>query len=112
MILHAVFETLAYTIGFAVYRHLRRRRGHAIGDSTRWTVIAAAAVGAALGSKILWWFEDPAATLAHWRDPYFLMAGKTIVGGLVGGLIAVEWAKWMVGERRSTGDLFAVPLCA
>ena len=50
-------------------------------------------------------------TLAHWRDPIFLMAGKTLVGGLLGGIIAVEWTKRQIGVARSTGDLFAIPLC-
>ncbi len=39
------------------------------------------------------------------------MGGKTIVGGLLGGVIAVEIAKRIWGVRRSTGDLFAIPLC-
>jgi phosphatidylglycerol---prolipoprotein diacylglyceryl transferase len=50
-------------------------------------------------------------TLAHWRDPSFLMAGKTLVGGLLGGISAVEWMKRQIGVARSTGDLFAIPLC-
>jgi prolipoprotein diacylglyceryltransferase len=39
-----------------------------------------------------------------------LLAGKTIVGGLLGGLIAVEAVKLWVGERTSTGDLYVFPL--
>jgi len=109
--LHVVCEALAYAIGFAVYRRLRARDGDAIDAATRWTVIAAAAVGAAVGSKVLFWAEDPVLTLAYWRDPAYLLGGKTIVGGLVGGLMGVEFAKRIVGERRSTGDLFVLPLC-
>jgi len=107
---HTVAEALAYTIGFLVYRFLRARRGDAVPEATRWTVIAAAAVGAVIGSKLLYWAEDPQAIAAHWREPVYLMGGKTIVGGLIGGLIAVEIVKRFVGERRSTGDLFAIPL--
>jgi len=104
-----VFETLAYFIGFRVYlRH--RRRGDVIADATRWSIIAAAIAGAAIGSKVLYWFEDPAATLEHLRDPVFLLQGKTIVGGLVGGLIAVEATKFVLGVGESSGDLFAIPL--
>lgn len=111
MILHTIFESLAYAVGFVVYRRGRRVRGDAIDESTRWTAIAAAAAGAAIGSKVLAWAENPSMTLARWRDPAYLMSGKTIVGGLIGGLVAVELTKWWIGERRSTGDLFAVPLC-
>jgi len=73
-------------------------------------VIAAAFVGGALGSKVLYWAEDPAATAAHWREFTYLMGGKTIIGGLIGGWIAVELMKKYVGISESTGDLFAVPL--
>jgi phosphatidylglycerol:prolipoprotein diacylglycerol transferase len=107
---HLVFETLAYFIGFQVYLWQRRRQGDRVADGARWSVIAAAIAGAAIGSKILYWFEDPAATLQHLTDPVFLLQGKTIVGGLIGGLIGVEATKWVLGVRESTGDLFAVPL--
>jgi len=60
----------------------------------------------------LYWFEEPALTAAHWRDPAYLVGGKTIVGALIGGLFAVEIAKRLLGITRRTGDLFAVPLCA
>jgi prolipoprotein diacylglyceryltransferase len=110
---HLLFETLAYFVGFRVYLSIKRRRGDPISDSTRWTVIAAAAVGAALGSKLLFWLEDPRAMAAALKqsDIATVMGGKTIVGGLLGGTVAVEIVKAFVGERRSTGDLFAVPLC-
>ena len=110
---HLLFETLAYFIGFRAYLVIKRRRGDPISDSTRWTVIAAAAVGAAFGSKLLFWLEDPRAMLAAAQhgDVATLMGGKTIVGGLLGGTLAVEMVKVIVGERRSTGDLFVLPLC-
>jgi phosphatidylglycerol:prolipoprotein diacylglycerol transferase len=107
---HVFFEALAYTIGFLAFRRLRGGTGDAVSDSTRWTVVAAAVAGAAIGSRVLYWFEDPAQTLAHWHDLVYLMDGKTIVGGLIGGIFAVELAKRLIGEKRSTGDLFAAPL--
>jgi prolipoprotein diacylglyceryltransferase len=108
--LHWLFETIAYVVGFRLYLWQRRRRGDVIADGTRWSIVAAAIAGAAIGSKLLYWFEDPALTLQHASDLMFLMAGKTVVGGLVGGLIAVEATKKVIGVRESTGDLFAVPL--
>jgi phosphatidylglycerol:prolipoprotein diacylglycerol transferase len=38
------------------------------------------------------------------------MGGKTIVGALIFGLIAVELMKRYIGVRQSTGDLYAIPL--
>src|SRR5262245_60913376 len=40
------------------------------------------------------------------------MSGKTVAGGLIGGLFAVELTKRVAGVKRRTGDLFAIPLCA
>ncbi|MFT7618018.1 MAG: phosphatidylglycerol:prolipoprotein diacylglycerol transferase [Planctomycetota bacterium] len=108
---HLVFEILAYFTGFRVYLWMRRKSGDVIGESTRWTVILAAAIGGALGSKVLHHMASPARFAAHWPDPLFVMGGKTIVGGLLGGLIAVELVKKFYKIERSTGDLFAIPLC-
>ena len=107
---HWVFECLAYAIAFRVYLGLRQRYGDPVSSGDRWWVIAAAAAGAALGSKFWYWLEDPLKTLHNWHNPFYLMAGKTIVGGLIGGLIAVEWTKRRIGVHKSTGDLFAIPL--
>jgi prolipoprotein diacylglyceryltransferase len=107
---HPLFETLAYFIAFWVYFYLRRRCGDPISVPLRWTVVACATAGAALGSKLLYWMEDPTLALQHLHDPRFLLGGKTIVGALIGGLMAVEFIKQQIGQHRSTGDLFAVPL--
>lgn len=108
---HWILEAIAYAAGFRLFLVLRKRRGDAISESTRITVIAGAAIGAALGAKLLHALLDPAATLANLGDPRLLLGGKTVVGGLLGGLAGVELVKKAVGETRSTGDLFVLPLC-
>jgi prolipoprotein diacylglyceryltransferase len=107
---HLVFDLLAYSIGFRLFLLQRRRLGDTIDAHARWSVVAAAILGAAVGSKLFFWLENPAETLAHWNDPAFLLGGKTIVGGLIGGLIGVELEKRWAGLTRRTGDLFAMPL--
>ncbi len=107
---HLLFEAMGYAVAFAIFLWLRATRGDTVEVPLRWSVIAAAFVGGALGSKVLYWAEDPAATAAHWREFTYLMGGKTIIGGLIGGWIAVELMKKYVGISESTGDLFAVPL--
>jgi phosphatidylglycerol---prolipoprotein diacylglyceryl transferase len=104
---HTLFETLAYFVGFRIFLRLRRAWGDAIPNNTRWWALAAAVVGAASGSKLLYWLENPDLTWQHRLDPAFLLGGKSIVGGLAGGLITVEATKLLLGERRSTGDLMA-----
>jgi prolipoprotein diacylglyceryltransferase len=99
---HLVFETAAYAVGFGIYHRERRRRGDFLADSGRSSVIVAAILGAAVGSKVLAWANDPGEPL--WPG------GKTIVGGLLGGTMAVEWIKWRLGIKRRTGDLFAIPI--
>ena len=107
---HLVFETLGYAIGYLVYRALRARTQDPIPEKTRWIVLTAAAVGAAFGSRVVYWLDDPALTWAHRDEFAFWLGGKSIVGGLLGGWLAVEWAKRRAGETRATGDLYVVPL--
>lgn len=107
---HHVFEVLAYFVGFRLYLSQRRKRGDVIGGRERWSIVAAAIAGAAIGSKLLSWLENPALTLERFGDPTYLLGGKTVVGGLLGGLVAVELTKRVLGVGRRTGDLFAVPL--
>jgi prolipoprotein diacylglyceryltransferase len=105
---HLLFESLAYTTGFLIYRRQKLLRGDVIGTHERNTVLVAAIVGAAIGSKLLAWAGDPVLRL---RQPLSaLLAGKTIVGGLLGGTLAVESVKKRLAIVERTGDLFAIPL--
>jgi len=110
--LHFVFEALAYAAAAAVYLLARRRTGDPVKDPDRLALIAAAAAGGALGSRVLFWLCDPALSLAHAGDVSYLLGGKTIVGALLGGLIAVELLKRWKGIRTPTGDLYVLPLAA
>ena len=76
----------------------------------RSAAIAAAIAGAVVGSKLLFWLEDPALTLHNLHNASYLMGGKTIVGALAFGLLSVEGFKRYIGLRQSTGDLYAIPL--
>ena len=107
---HLFFELLAYALAIAAYFMLRRRFGDSVSSTLRWVVITAAVAGGAIGSKILFLLEDPKLTLQNIHNPAYLMGGKTIVGALVLGLLAVELMKRHVGILPSTGDLYAIPL--
>ena len=107
---HWVFETLAYSLGGYIFVRNRHRSGDVVEAKLRWRLIAAAVIGGLLGSRLLYLAEDPMQLARSWFDPAFLVGGKTVVGGLIGGLIAVEWMKRRLHVTIPTGDLLVVPL--
>jgi phosphatidylglycerol:prolipoprotein diacylglycerol transferase len=110
--LHALFETLGYAGGYWFYRRERSKQGDFLDNERRWSVIASAAVGGLVGSRLLGVLEELPRPDFHWQQFFAITGGgKTIVGGLLGGWIGVEAMKKIAGMRSRTGDLFAVPLC-
>ena len=107
---HVVFETLAYSTGYYLYRRARRS-GDVIDDPARRWILGAAILGGLIGSHLLAAFEDPSGLKNAWPQLGLEFGGKTIVGGLIGALLTVEWAKRVLGITVATGDLLAVPLC-
>src|ERR1041385_21380 len=108
---HLFFEALAYFVAIGHFLSLRARSGDRVAAPLRWSLVAAAFAGGALGSKLGYWLEDPSQTLHRWNDFVYMMGGKTIVGGLLGGWLAVELMKKYVGIEQRTGDLLAIPIC-
>lgn len=109
---HILFESLGWVAGYLIYRRQRLNNGDVIDVRTRRWVTASALIGGLIGARLLHLLEDPARTAQFWTDPFFSFGGKTIVGGLIGGVISVELTKKLRGVKASTGDLLAVPLCA
>jgi prolipoprotein diacylglyceryltransferase len=109
---HLAFELLAYLLAIAVYQSARARYGDHISTGHRWSLLAAASIGAVIGSRVLNWLEDPAATARRSTDVVALIGGQTAVGGLLGAWIAVEFQKRRLSITTPTGDLLAVPAAA
>jgi phosphatidylglycerol:prolipoprotein diacylglycerol transferase len=71
-------------------------------------VYVAALTGAFLGAKLVYLGAEG---WLHWRDAnrwVILATGKSVTGALLGGYLAVEIAKRLLGYRGTTGDWFAV----
>ena len=108
--LHLLFETLAMIVGFRYFLYLKSKQPDPIPENNRIWIIIAAALGAFLFSRLLGACEDPAALRNAPNKWVYFYASKTIVGGLLGGLLFVEWVKKILHEKSSSGDLFTYPL--
>lgn len=106
--IHFICETLAYIIGYRYYSYLRAKSNDPISTDNRLIIFIGAAAGAFLGSHIVGVFEDP-SLLVHFNLIFFL-GNKTIVGGMLGGLVAVELTKKQLNVNVSSGDLMVYPL--
>jgi phosphatidylglycerol:prolipoprotein diacylglycerol transferase len=107
---HLVFETLGFIIGYRYYLYLRKKEIDKIPISNRAIIMIAGAGGGFLFSRVIGAFEHPAAFLHSDHPLLYFYSDKTIVGGLLGGLIAIEITKKIIGETKSSGDLFAYPM--
>jgi phosphatidylglycerol:prolipoprotein diacylglycerol transferase len=113
LLAHLAFEIAAYAVGTRLFLRERRRLdlpALADGERNLW-LFAAVVLGAAIGSKLAYWLEDPVQAFAAFPDLRHLLQGKSIVGGLLGGLAGIEIGKRLTGVERSTGDAFVLPLC-
>ena len=101
---HLFFETLAFLIGFRYYIVLRKKEKDLLTSSERLWILIAVSVGAILFSRFI-------AVMVNRDTPLlFYYSQKTIVGGLLGGLIAVEITKKFLGIKYSSGDIMTYPL--
>jgi phosphatidylglycerol:prolipoprotein diacylglycerol transferase len=108
---HLVFEMLAYLVGGRIYWKQAATQPMPAELGDRVAILAGAIFGAFLGSKLLHIAEHLPALVAA-NDPALWAAGKSLVGGLLGGTLGVEVMKRYVGWTRSTGDVWVPALAA
>lgn len=106
---HFIFETLAFLLAFRYYLFLRKKSRDSISSGNRLSIIVGAVFGALIGSRFFAYLEQPLIDFTFEKVIY-LLNSKTIMGGLFGGLIGVELAKKVIGETKSSGDLFTLPI--
>ncbi len=103
---HLVFEILAYSGGFQLYRWLQKRQPVSFSPFQRLALLAGCILGAVLGAKGLGWLQTPFDPLTG----AILPPGKTIVGGLLGGWLGIEMVKIGLQIRQRTGDVYLLPM--
>jgi phosphatidylglycerol:prolipoprotein diacylglycerol transferase len=105
--IHLIVEYIAFFSAYRYYVYLRKKRPDPIHHSNRLSIILGAALGAFFGSRIMGFLENPVVDTVSFLH---LLNLKTIMGGLFGGLLGVETAKRIIGEKNSSGDLFTLPI--
>ncbi len=106
--IHLILEYLAFFVGFRYYIVLRKKVRDPISGNNRLSIIIGAVFGALVLSRVIAFLEEPVFhSQQHWLH---LLNNKTIMGGLFGGLLGVELAKKIIGENKSSGDLFTLPI--
>lgn len=103
--IHTVFDGLAVVAGLLVFRYLRLP---AVATPPPWrrhpAYLSVAALGMMVGALA-------AGTANLWLSGIH-ETGKSVVGGLAGAIVAIEWLKWRSGIGGSTGLRFVAPLAA
>lgn len=106
---HLILEYLAFFIGFRYYVRLRSSSKDKISNGNRLSIILGAIVGAFIGSRLVGFLENPLISMNS-INILQLLNTKSIMGGLFGGLIGVEFSKKIIHEKQSSGDLFTFPI--
>jgi phosphatidylglycerol:prolipoprotein diacylglycerol transferase len=97
-------------VGYQYYLYLRRHTVDKLSPEQRLLILVSGVVGALLGSRLLAIFENY-ALFQHTKNQWlFILSNKTILGGLLGGLITIELCKWFANIRASSGDLMTYPI--
>jgi phosphatidylglycerol---prolipoprotein diacylglyceryl transferase len=107
---HLIFETLAFVIGFRYFLYLRKQKEDSIDESNRVWIMIGAIFGSFIFSRLIGALENPLKWMDSDNKLLYFYSNKTILGGLLGGLLCVELTKKWIGEKQSSGDLFTYPL--
>jgi phosphatidylglycerol---prolipoprotein diacylglyceryl transferase len=106
---HLVLEGIAYFVAARVYWAFASTQAQPPRILDRWLLAACAIAGAAVGSKGLHVLEHLPALWHQGRIADWL-GGKSVLGGFIGGTLAVEAGKRSIGWQRSTGDAWVPAL--
>ena len=108
---HDLFSVLAIAIGFGLYYRELRRRGW-LEPRIVWISLAAL-LGAGIGARLITAWERPDWWLTYASLPLtqaLEISGKSIIGAIVGGYIAIALSKRAFAYTRSTGDAYVLAL--
>jgi len=107
-LLHSLCMALAVFLAYVIYRLTKKKLP--LSEGQKRFIALAAFLGAKIGSKIPFLIDRNWQGLNPWV--HWLSDGKTVLGGLFIGYLAVEVTKLALGVKVKTGDAFAMPIAA
>ncbi len=107
VVIGSLFNALGYAVGGFLYWYEAKRRKLATDGMAR--IVLIGAIAGVLLARLAERLAE-GGSYASMFDPS--NGGRTILGGVIGGWIAVEITKRRMGIRTSTGPLWAVALPA
>jgi len=102
---YAFFVLLGLAVGLFVYFFLAKEEKKLSENS--FYVLLAGLFGGIIGAKIPIWIYQFPLIINSLPDLTPLLSGRTITGGLIGGMIAVIFVKRKLGIKEKKGNLFA-----
>lgn len=108
---HDAFTAIALLVGLAIYYAELRRRGWL--DMTIVWISFSAILGGVIGARLITVWERPEVVQAFASMPISMaieLSGKSIIGAVAGGYLAVVVSKRAFAYRRSTGDCYALAI--
>jgi len=108
---HDAFTVLALAVGLAIYYRELRRRGW-LDWPTVWISLAAI-LGAGVGARLITAWEHLEYYAALDGVPLTVAiehSGKSLIGALAGGWLAIALTKRAFGYTRSTGDAYVLAI--
>lgn len=106
---YAFFVTLGLVAALAIYR--LNTRGKTVGNNALYIALAAV-VGGIVGAKLPIWVANLGQIFENPTDLSLWLSGRTILGGLIGGFVAVRATKWKLGIKERLGNYLVPSLCA
>ena len=98
------FVGLALLVGVLLY-YYNLKKYNSVNDNSI-NIAIAAIVGGTLGAKLPIWIMNFKAIVTN-PSIESIFSGRTITGGLIGGMLAVIWIKKRLGIKTKKGNLFA-----
>lgn len=110
---HDAFTVVALVVGLAIYYRDLARRGW-LDERIVWITLGAV-FGALIGARTITAWEHPEVYAALADRPFTEViehSGKSMIGAIAGGYLAIVVMKRLLGYTRSTGDayLLAIPV--